>query len=130
MKRPLLMLGCLLATCAQAQPPAIGRLFTTPQERYQIDVARGLIAPPSPDPAPAEAGEPDPPPAPVTVNGVVRRSGGKSTVWLNQQEEQQRLGKQSGVSVTLPSGRQVRIKPGQSVDMNTGAVRDVGDGSP
>ena len=45
--RLLGVIAALLAThCAQAQNAPIGRLFTTPQERYQLDVARGLIAPP------------------------------------------------------------------------------------
>ncbi len=114
----------LAAAGAQAQTPPIGRLFTTPEERHQLDVARGILpAPPAPPPAAAAP----PPPAPVTVDGFVRRSGGKSTVWLNQDAQYggQHGAKDARVTVTLPSGQRLRVKPGQSVDMNTGTVKDV-----
>ena len=64
-----------------------------------------------------------PPPEPLTVNGFVRRSGGKSTVWLNQQaQEGKRVTTKNGVVITLPSGRKVTVKPGQSIDMNDGRI--------
>ncbi len=109
---------CILAAgSAHAQP--IGRMFTTPQERQQLDIARGLLAPP-PQPAVQIAA---PPPEPLTVNGFVRRSGGKSTVWLNQQaQEGKRVTTKNGVVITLPSGRNVIVKPGQSIDMNDGRI--------
>ena len=109
---------CILAAgSAHAQP--IGRLFTTPQERQQLDIARGLLAAP-PQPAAQVAA---PPPAPLTVNGFVRRSGGKSTVWLNQQaQDGKRVIGKNGVAVTLPSGRTVTVKPGQSIDMHDGRI--------
>ena len=117
MKRLLLLM--FLASSAHAQTAQIGRLFTTPEERRQLDVARGTIAaPPAPPAAPAP-----PPPQPVTVNGVVRRSGGAATVWLNQEAQSANVNG-SRVTVTLPSGNKVRIKPGQTVDMNTGAVTE------
>lgn len=129
MKRIVFILALACATLAQAQ--TIGRLFTTPQERYQLDVARGLIVvPAAPAPVRVAPAPAPPPPEPVTVNGFVRRSSGGSTVWLNQDAQDARLNNFSGprqaprVTVTLPSGRKVLIKPGQTVDMNAGTVTD------
>lgn len=115
----------VLAASAQAQTHAIGRLFFTPEERHQLDVARGLIPAPPPPPAPVEAAAPPPPPPPVTLNGFVRRSNGPSTVWLDRNDAQAGSVNGPHVTVTLPSGEQVRIKPGQTVDMGTGAIKDV-----
>jgi len=124
------------AAQAQAHAHAIGRLFTTPEERYRLDQGRGLIAAPAPVPKPvpvAEAQQPpqprQPPPAPVTVDGVIRRSDGRATVWIDGQPQDRRIDLASPrqpprVGITLPSGEQVRLKPGQSVDMGTGAVRE------
>ena len=121
MKRLLpLLLAC---SGAHAQTAQIGRLFTTPEERHKLDIARGTVAaPPAPPVALAPAA---PPPAPpVTLNGTLRRSAGPSTVWLNQEAQHARVDG-TRVTVTLPSGVRVRIKPGQTVDPNAGAVKDV-----
>jgi hypothetical protein len=118
----------LITHCAQAQNAPIGRLFTTPQERYQLDVARGLIAPP---PAPPVAAPAPPPPAPLTVDGFVRRSAGRSTVWVNQASQDARPAQFSGpanqprVTLTLPGGARVKVKPGQTIDANNGSGRDL-----
>jgi hypothetical protein len=131
MMRALFIVACATAAVqAHAQTHALGRLFTTPEERHRLDVGRGLAAAPPAPPPPAEAAPPPPPaPPPVTVNGVVRRSGGQSTVWVNQQDEARPISgsnQDPRVTVTLPSGAQVQIKPGQTVDMATGQVREAG----
>lgn len=124
----------LLATgAAQAQTPQLGRLFHTPEQRHQLDIARGLAAaPPAPPVPPAPAPQTAAPaPAPVTVNGFVRRSAGRSTVWINQEYKEARAAQFSGppqapqVTLNLPGGGKVRLKPGQTVDLATGAVHDV-----
>ncbi|MFB9245167.1 hypothetical protein IV454_22025 [Massilia antarctica] len=121
--------ACLLlaaAVGAQAQTAPMGRLFTTPAERHQLDIQRGLVAaPPAPVVEAASA------PQPMTVNGFVRRSSGKSTVWVNNEAREGARNRFSGpaqaprVTLTLPSGQKVVLKPGQSVDMNAGTVTDV-----
>ncbi|CUI09218.1 hypothetical protein [Massilia antarctica] len=121
--------ACLLlaaAVGAQAQTAPMGRLFTTPAERHQLDIQRGLAAaPPAPVVEAASA------PQPMTVNGFVRRSSGKSTVWVNNEAREGARNRFSGpaqaprVTLTLPSGQKVVLKPGQSVDMNAGTVTDV-----
>ncbi|NHZ80330.1 hypothetical protein F2P44_13760 [Massilia sp. CCM 8695] len=119
-----LLLGATLNARAQTAP--MGRLFTTPAERHQLDVQRGLIAAP-----PAPVVEAAPAPQPMTVNGFVRRSSGKSTVWVNNEAQEGARNRFSGpaqaprVTLTLPSGQKVVLKPGQSVDVNAGTVTDV-----
>lgn len=124
MKLLPLLVALLLTASAQAQTHVIGRLFFTPEERHQLDVGRGLIAAPPPPPAPVEAAAPPPPPPPLTVNGFIRRSNGPATVWVNRNATPASVAGPQ-VTLTLPSGQQVRIKPGQTVDMGTGAIRDV-----
>ena len=118
MRRALTALLLLMPLHAGAQ---IGRLFTTPEERLQLDIQRGTAAAPA---LPVSA----PPAAPVMVDGFVRRSGGKSTVWLNQSADSAPRVKGQGVSLNLPSGRWRLVKPGQSIDMNTGAISDSVEG--
>ncbi|MFP5393020.1 MAG: hypothetical protein ACLGI6_15975 [Gammaproteobacteria bacterium] len=128
--RPAALLSSLLLVCAgaQAQTAYIGRLFTSPAERHQLDVARG-VAPAPPPPPVALAAPPPPAPAPVTINGVVKRSGGPSTVWMNSAaQSSQDVGgpaRTPQVTVTLPGGQRMQIKPGQTVDMSAGSVKDV-----
>jgi hypothetical protein len=121
-----------------APPVHFGRLFTTPAERERLDAMRlsgGQVASAPAMPVPAVPGEaaplpPPPPPQPVTLNGVVQRSGGASTIWVNQEA---RTGaeirvapgtREPAVVVSLPNGGKAILKPGQQVDPNTGAVRD------
>lgn len=108
-----------------AQAPQLGRLFSTPDERAALDAQRGApgaVAAPAPPPV---AAEPAPPAPPLTLNGIVKRSSGKSTVWLNQvpQDDQRNV---SGVALSLrsASGHRLILKPGQSVDLNDGSVRE------
>lgn len=122
---------------APAQSLGLGRLFTSPDERISIDMRRGasLGGPMLPNGAPAAsvAAPPAPPaapvapPEPVQLNGVVRRSGGKSTIWINQVPQTdgtaQLRGDQS-VTLRLSSGRQLVLKPGQSFNPADGTVQE------
>lgn len=76
-----------------------------------------------------------PPPA-LVMSGVLRRSGSReTTVWLNDQPQvsaQNSLAQRGGaaapgVTVTLPSGKKVELKPGQRYDLNQGRVKDVNE---
>jgi hypothetical protein len=75
-----------------------------------------------------------PPPETLVLNGVLRSSSGRSTIWLNDQP--QRAGQATyarparngrGMTVTLPSGQRVLLKPGQRYDLNEGKVKDVNE---
>ncbi|MEC5160288.1 MULTISPECIES: hypothetical protein [unclassified Janthinobacterium] len=126
----------LACGAAQAASAPLGRLFATPAERAQLDARRdghaGAGAPAAAPAPPAAAVEsaPAPAPAPTTLDGVVRRSGGKSTVWLNQmpqREADDRLGADpaaAALSLQLPSGQTVILKPGQSYNPTEGTVRE------
>lgn len=138
MKR-LFALMLLAATAAQAaaEPPVIGRLFTTPSERAGLDRMRDAggqapAAAPAEDPAAVEAQPapaPAPPPEPIAITGIVTRSDGKSVVWINGTPQTDQAvsaapGATPAATVTLPSGQQATVKAGQAVDVTTGAVGD------
>ncbi|MDO8071812.1 hypothetical protein O3299_09735 [Janthinobacterium sp. SUN176] len=121
------------ALTAQAQP--LGRLFLSPQQRAQLDAQR--YGPPPPDPALAAPTPPPPPPPapPVELNGVVQRSSGRSTVWLNQEaqnEPHNRLARDKPGTLTLrlSNGQAVLLKPGQRYDPASGTVTEAQETPP
>jgi len=139
-----LWLGCLLPALALAEEK-LGRLFFTPAERAHLDSLRQTSQPPGKivKPGNAEDALADKEtvglpaiPAAVTVQGYVRRSDGKGTVWINRQPipeksshgelEVGKLSRDPGrVQVKLPStGRTVELKAGQSYDPASGKVED------
>lgn len=118
------------ATDAQgqaAQARHLGRLFTTPQERALLDARRdGSVIESQSAAAPAL---PPSPPAPMQLNGVVQRSDGRTTVWLNDVPLTARDSKvlpDRSVSLRLPSGKHITLKPGQSYDETTGTIANAG----
>ncbi len=123
-----LILLTLCCGAAWAQSPPIGRQFFSPEERAQLDAQRATGGAPV---QPAEAAPPPPPPPPVTLNGVVKRSSGKSTVWLNQtpqNDDNNQLAMPAAdpsLTLRLSSGRKVVLKPGQTLDLGAQAVHDV-----
>ncbi|MEG1115146.1 MAG: hypothetical protein RSE46_08965, partial [Janthinobacterium sp.] len=113
-----------------------GRLFLSPEQRAQLDAQR--YGPPAPDPAMAAPAPPPPPPPPappVELNGVVQRSSGRSTVWLNQEvqnEPHNRLasGKPGTLTLRLSNGQVVLLKPGQRYDPASGTVSEAQEAPP
>ncbi|NVI83028.1 hypothetical protein [Janthinobacterium sp. BJB401] len=131
--RYALILCALLAGAAptlHAQAQQLGRLFLSPQQRAQLDAQR--YGPPPPDPALAAPPPPPPPAPPVELNGVVVRSSGRSTVWLNQEaqnEPHNRLargkpGTSGTLTLRLSNGQVVLLKPGQRYDPASGTVTE------
>ncbi|MDD5404381.1 MAG: hypothetical protein PHZ14_07560 [Sulfuricella sp.] len=123
----------LLPSLAMAAEQTMGRLFFTPEQRARMDVARQQersisIDTEQPDNAPLEAN--------ITLNGVITRSDGKTTVWINNKEQSGEKagsgiavpgrGKPAGqVSVTTPDAkRSIQLKVGQSLDLNSGQVEE------
>ena len=114
---------------------SIGRLFFTPTERAQLDMAR-LQKKPPPEAIAAAAAAPEAPPLPqtVTYGGIVRRSDGKAMLWINNRlvEEKDALtglnlkGKvrpDGAVTLQVPqTGGSINVKVGQSVELQTGKV--------
>lgn len=125
-----LLAGAALTAQAQARSPQLGRLFLSPEQRAQLDAQR--YGPPPADPAltPPPPPPPPPPPAPpVELNGVVQRSSGRSTVWLNQEaqnEPHNHLAREQPGSLTLrlSTGQVVLLKPGQRYDPANGTVTE------
>src|SRR5262245_40987901 len=92
----------VLVLCAAGPASAdLGRLFFTPAQRATLDNARkqntriesGTEKAPTPAP---------PLPQDVSVNGVVRSSDGKSTVWLNNRPVTGRSA--DGINVSTSKG--------------------------
>lgn len=121
----VLMLG--LGTAAGAES---GRLFFTPAQRASLDKLRDLgahstVARGTDDNEPAQQQH-------VRVDGVLRRSDGKSTVWLNNRAVSS--GQTSGIDIavgkndnrvklTIPeSSRSIELKVGQTVEIVSGAI--------
>lgn len=122
---PFLLVASLLTSSAQAD--LTGRLFLTPQQRAMLDRARQRHA------AAETAGHSDA--AGVTLNGIVKRSDGRSTLWLNDRPYDSDhpatagtriTGKQGlGYTLRLPdSGQVVRLKVGQRFDPASGKVEE------
>jgi hypothetical protein len=121
---------------------SIGRLFTSPAERSNLDHLRQskkkLIAPTVVD-APVDTLEATPVVLPNAVNlqGYVKRNDGKQgTVWVNDQAMQENsrnqdvaVGSLREDSNRVPlklsgNGRQLNLKAGQVYDPETGRVRE------
>ncbi len=134
----LAVLATLAALPAQAQGVQFGRLFTTPAERLQLDSRResnpgavpgagGAIGLQQQQLLPQAQLAPPPPPEPVQLDGVVRRSNGRSTLWLNQLPQadgsSEVLPDQS-VALRLSSGRKLIMKPGQRFNPADGSVHE------
>ncbi|MGQ0522813.1 MAG: hypothetical protein ACT4P8_04015 [Betaproteobacteria bacterium] len=134
MNRTLYALGLFVAATANlgaAEP--LGRLFYTPAQRSQLDTLRAQknVAPPA-----QEAKEPAAAPEVVTYGGIVRRSDGKSTVWINNRmmndgkplddlSISSRRRADDRVSVSLPQvPGTVELRVGQSFDVQTGSVSE------
>lgn len=129
MKR--LALFALLLALMPAGPAAaqeLGRLFFTPEQRAALDARRAARLPDTPAAAVA---------SPTTrVDGYVKRSSGKSTVWVDGdaipdglQMEGLRVRRgddPTRVTVTIgESGRRVEMRIGETLDRATGEVKDV-----
>lgn len=121
----LLTVAALAAsTLAQAQAPQLGRLFSSPQERARLDAQRSG-PPPAATVQAAPPPAPPPPGPPMELNGLVQRSSGRSTAWLNQapqQEPHNQLAPGGQLTLRLANGQLVMLKPGQQYDPASGAV--------
>ena len=128
----------LAAGVADAAQP-IGGLFFTPAERAQLDSARTAkrVAEPA---AGAAASKPAEPPQPetqvITYSGIVRRSDGKSILWLNSRavDEKEalsglavsgRVRPDGAVTLHVPNtGETIDLKVGQRAELQTGRVSE------
>ena len=131
--RAALMLA-LLAAANAAAAAQLERMFFTPAQRATLDNARkqnirveiGNDSEQQPSTAPV--------PQHVSVNGVIRRSDGKNTIWLNNRVVNEQhpgglgaaLGKTDNrVRLNVPDGgRNVDLKVGQTVEIVSGTIEE------
>lgn len=127
----MLLSGAALAACSQASfAEELGRLFFTPEQRAALDARRKARVPDKPA---ANVSSPT-----MRLDGYVRRSSGRSTVWVNREAldeaspESPRIGAGPDAGVTVGVGEsraRVTLKPGETLDRDNGQVKDViGDG--
>lgn len=110
------------------------RLFTTAQERHDLNKWRTS---PPPPPLTSKKSEEEissaPPPLPeqIVFNGLVIRNQGSSTIWVNGSEELFRanfrvaLEKREGLSVPIvlsKEDKEIRLKPGETISTTEGKV--------
>jgi len=145
----LLSYGFVLCVtpCAQAASDGFGRLFTTPEERRNLQVLRysepvieeviEIIV--EVDEVAEEKTEPRDIDG-ITLNGIVYRKGGKSTAWLNGSNSYEgsltseyfRINtgdiNSKKVSVTVPEASlEFDLKVGQTYEPNDGRLLDLVD---
>jgi hypothetical protein len=119
-----------VAALCQAQDE-LGRLFYTPDQRQALDAGKRIVV---------KSTRPNPPSRPkpkakdLALHGVVTRSDGERTVWINEKAYHNTV--PEGVSVRIrpgdpavadvsigTSGQSVEVKVGQEMAGETGTVR-------
>jgi hypothetical protein len=119
MKHLVFAIGIGFSTVVSAQD--LGRLFFSPEQRAALDARRKARVPDKPAAAPIVA-------SPTTrLDGYVRRSDGRATVWVNGAQADEASPQADGrVSVVVgESEARVRLKPGEVLDRGSGEVSDV-----
>jgi hypothetical protein len=109
-------------------------MFFTPAQRASLDVARSQRA--RATLATENADEAAPAAQTITYGGLIQRSDGRTTVWLNNQavHDNNPAGAGAVVSRVRPDGsitlqapqsaRSVNLKPGQTVELQSGTVEE------
>ncbi len=132
-----LLLSVLLMAAGAANAADLGRMFFTPAQRAALDAARKQnVRVDFGDDDSEKSTTPAAAPAPrnVSVNGLIQRSDGNSTVWLNNKPVSS--GNAAGVNISTrkgdtrvqlsvpDSGRSVDLKVGQTVEILSGTVEE------
>ena len=123
--------AAMAPAAAQYTEPVLGRLFTAPDERIRLDRDRAsapavATAAPAQQVAPPVVAAAPPPPAPQRLTGVVRRSDGRATVWIDDEPRETTLGRYrpgSPIPIDTPGGR-VLAKPGENLGPAHGTPQD------
>ena len=107
----LALIAAVGGSAAQAADPAtLGRLFFTPERRQALERQRTHNV----QQAQALQG------TTMTLDGVVYRSSGKSTVWINQHAQNENDSQRTGVTAQLSARNPGRalIAPGEDTPTN------------
>ena len=133
--RHALLIICALAASQGVAAQTLGRLFFTPAERAELDRARANKERAIPADA-RDASSAPPASQVITYSGIVRRSDGKSILWLNNHpaEEKEalsslpvsgRVGADGAVRFQVPqTGSTLELKVGQRAELPTGKVAE------
>ena len=126
----LMVMAAILPWCASNSAEPMGRLFFTPAQRNTLDAGKQLAKPRQAAPSGPRA---------ATLNGVVTRSDGESTVWVNGHSVSRAGSPNASASHSDPAtarlelqgarGR-VKLKVGQRFDRSTGKVAESYESSP
>lgn len=94
---------------AASEDARLGRLFHTPEERMLLDRRASLVeeAPPAPESRSRR------------LDGIVRRSDGRATVWIDGHRasggEATASGDARAATIALPDGERRRLRVGESI---------------
>ena len=133
MTRALFALALVLALGETRAAEPLGRLFFTPAQRAQLDVARSQKSRAT---LASDQEEAAPVPEVVTYGGIVRRNDGKTTVWINNRPVNDgkaadgmpvasRVRPDGSVNLAVPqTSRSVNLKVGQSVEIVSGTIEE------
>lgn len=116
-----------LALSADAGP--MGRLFHSPEERRALDLLRRSDGRHSEIPESAATAQQ------ITLEGIVRRSNGKTTTWINGVAHTElqatqgvkvlgAAGQAGTAAIQVASGKNIQLKAGQTYDVNSGKTRE------
>ena len=119
----LMVMAAIMPWCASNSAETLGRLFFTPAQRNTLDAGKQLAKPRQAAPNGPQA---------ATLNGVVTRSDGVPTVWVNGHavgggtsavNASPSASDPAAARVELRGARNpVRLRVGQSFDRSTGKV--------
>jgi len=120
-----LLLAAVPCVVSAGFSDGLGRLFMTGQERAEIDRLRASGPRSEASASPASPGRF--PSTALRLDGVVRRSDGPDTLWVNGEHRagDGRMDARDRVRVPAASeGRSIWMKPGQVFDPYNGTVRE------
>ncbi|HWQ38590.1 MAG TPA: hypothetical protein VNM24_08275 [Burkholderiales bacterium] len=116
-------------TPAGAAEPQLGRLFFTPQQRAALDAGRRIFAAKKSDDHPRPARQ-SRRPREIELNGIVMRSDGERTVWVNGKSYYR--GSPRGLEILTDPGRpasaRIRLPGKKTTDLRVGQRLEAGSG--
>ncbi len=133
----IILLVIVFNVFQSASAKELQRLFTTAQDRAILNAKREEPPPAPPLPTTGSATHqpvaPRPkPPRYITFNGLIKRSHGPTTLWINDSQDLFRQGfsveldkiTEKTVPIFLSNKRRIELKPGQSVNTLNGTIKE------
>ena len=126
----LMVMVAIMPWCASNSAETLGRLFFTPAQRSTLDAGKQLATPRKAAPSGPRA---------AMLNGVVTRSDGESTIWVNGHSVSRSGSPNASASHSDPAaarvelqgaGGRVKLKVGQRFDRSTGKVQESYESAP